>query len=95
MIKTPVVTALNSSTYTPITLGNDHAYGFSVYISDGSSFYYAVDSSGTGEALVPAASSLFWEHYEKKLTTVMYAKAVTGTPNLILNPGNPITKGLL
>jgi len=87
MIKTPVVTAINSTTYTPIALGEEQAYGFSVHISDKSSFYYAVDSSGTGEALVPDNASLSWGHYEPENSIIMYAKSVSGSPNLIVNPG--------
>jgi len=88
MIKTPVVTALNTETYTPITLNDQAAEGFSIHISDGSAFFYAVDASGTGEALVPDNASLSWGHYEPAHATIMYAKSVTGTPDLIVNLGN-------
>lgn len=93
MIKTPGSTELNSSTYTAITLGEGQfAYGFSIYAIDTagdlSAFYIAVDSAGTGEALVPDIG-LSWSGYQSIGRTVLYAKSLSGTPDLVLLPGSP------
>jgi len=89
MIKSPKTIELNDSTYTAITLGDDDAFGFAVYAvdSDGemAPFYYATDESGTDEVIAPAIG-LSWSHYEMQGATLLYAKAISGTPALVLNP---------
>jgi len=89
MIKSPKSFALNSSTYTAITLGDDDAFGFAVYAVDESGdmapFYYATDETGTDEVIAPTIG-LAWPHYEKQGGTVLYAKSISGTPDLVLNP---------
>ena len=88
MINLPVVTALNDTTYVAITLTADTpAWGFMVHTDDASAFYLALDDSGTGVQLIPEKYAPVWNHYEAVGTTVVYAKSVTGTPNLVLNPG--------
>jgi len=88
MIKVPVITALNNSTYVAIsTDSTNDAYGFAVYTDDASAFYIAVDVGGTGAALVPENASLSWAHHVEASENVLWAKSVTGTPNLVLLPG--------
>lgn len=84
-IKAPIVTALNSSTYTAI-LSPGGCGGIGVYTEDGTSFYIATDSSGTGEAIVPADTSISFGNVcpEEVTNIVLYAKSASGTPNLVL-----------
>lgn len=88
LIKMPVATALNTSTYVAVETGSDTAFGFAVMISDGTGWYMASDVSGTGEQLIDThLTGLSWGHYVNANTTVFWAKAVSGTPDIVLFPG--------
>ena len=85
VINAPVVTALNTSTYTAVTIPrtNGSCRAVTVYTEDSSSFYIASDSTGTGEALVPANTSLSYNCVTDTAGVVLYAKSSSGTPNLV------------
>lgn len=93
VIRTPVVTALNATTYTSIAIpvSGGKCRPISAWTETGVAFYIAVDSSGTGEALIPAPGM-----YSNSCVTtdnqgvIFYAKAISGTPNLAVSFGvNP------
>ena len=85
MIKTPVVTAL-STAFGAVTLGSDDAYGFDVFCDD-QAIDYTIHSAVTGgTALVKGTTVLSFPHHEEAGAIVMYAKAASGTPNLVLIP---------
>ena len=82
----PIVTVLNTSTYTRIVMPAKLG-GVTVYTEDGTSFYVATDSSGTGEALVPADIAVGWDRITPNAndsSAALYAKATVGTPNMVL-----------
>lgn len=83
-IKLPVVTALNTSTYTAIEVPSATKRSISAYTEDGTSFKLAIDASGTGEAIIPSDASLSMDDISDEDETIFYAKAVTGTPNLVV-----------
>lgn len=85
-IMTPITATLNTSTYTAITMPGG-CRPISLYTEDGTGFYIAVDSTGTGEVLVPASTSVSYGKACPDDTLVaVYAKAVSGTPVLVLLP---------
>ncbi len=93
MIPSPVVTELNASTYTAIELDvtvagkvNNVFNPSAIYTEDGSAFYIATDSSGTDEALIPVSKVYNSASVKVDPATgiVCYAKAVGGTPNLVV-----------
>jgi len=89
VINTPKPTTLNTSTYTAITSGTQDAYGFSIYISGQNAYgiYIAVDSAGTGETLLEPGDYWFsWPDFVPYNSTVMYGKAVVGTPGVTFFP---------
>ena len=81
-IKTPVVTALNDSTYTAITLPSAYGRSISARTSDDTAWKMAVDASGTGEVNIPASKSISIDKIKDRDGTIFYAKASSGTPNL-------------
>lgn len=81
-IKTPVVTALNSTTYTAIDIPSAANRAFLAFTEDGASFKIAVDASGTGEIIIPANSSFSDSEISDDSATIFYAKSISGTPNL-------------
>ena len=89
MIKAPVVTALNTSTFVAILLPEvertEGRFGrpMSFYTDDGSSFLWADNSSGTGAATIPADTTFNHLNVKDSDGIVMYAKASSGTPNLV------------
>ncbi len=85
-MKSPIITALNTSTYVAISMpgGGNGRWSVAYYTEDGSGFYVATDSSGTDEALVPEDASINQSITTKSDEVLFYAKAVTGTPNLVL-----------
>ena len=89
VINTPNVIALNTSTYTAVTvpLTNGVCRPMAAYVDDGTSFLIAVDSSGTGEATVPA--NTFWSDscVTDTAGVIFYAKASAGTPNIVVLVG--------
>jgi hypothetical protein len=86
MIKTPIVTALNNTTFVAVTLGTDDAFGFDI-ICDDSAIGFTIHNVITGgTAAIPAAKTLSFTHYEAAGEIVMYAKAASGSPNLVLIP---------
>lgn len=88
LVKMPVSTTLNTSTYVAVATGTDVAYGFSVFISNGTAWYIASDTSGTGETLIEDhVPNINWGHYVNANTTVFYAKAFVGTPDIVIFPG--------
>lgn len=92
VIRTPVVTALNATTYTAIVIPetNGRCRPISAWTETGVAFYIAVDSSGTGAALIPSPGTYSNSCVTDTNGVVFYAKAVSGTPNLVLNFGvNP------
>ena len=85
MIQTLVITELNATTHTAITLPTNQGCGsFAVWTEDGSAFYISSVAAGTDEGLTLAnmAVSINAKHYKGE--TVMYAKSSSGTPNLVL-----------
>ena len=91
-IRTPVVTALNSTTYTAIVIPENggKCRPITAWTETGVGFYIAVDSSGTGEALIPAPGTYSNSCVTYKDGLLFYAKAISGTPNLAVNFGvNP------
>lgn len=94
LIKSPITATLNSSTYTALTLGDEDAYGFLVtVVEDGLlvPFYYATDAAGTDEAPSPDVGR-GWPHYASMGTTVIFLKAVSGTPTAVLDPGHVVER---
>ena len=98
MIETPIITALNTSTYTAINIPNNFKLGrpcipISAYTDDGSSWLIAVDGSGTGASTILALTPYNNSCVQGNITddsadgteTIFYAKATAGTPNLILH----------
>jgi len=89
MIKTPITLTL-TDTYQAVDLGTEDAFGFAVTAVDSGgdlvSFKYAVDGTGTGEAVTPNIGKS-WPHYEKPGATVLYAKKNTIAATLVLDPG--------
>jgi len=79
-IKTPVITTLSAS-YQAITLPSADRRSFSAQTSDGTSFYVAVDASGTGEALVESGAQTI-NRMSSNDDTIFWAKAFSGTPDL-------------
>lgn len=86
IIPLPVVTALNSSTYTAITISasNGPCRSVALFTEDGSSFLIATDSAGTGESIVPADVSISYRCVNDTSGVILYAKSVSGTPNLVV-----------
>lgn len=91
MIIKPVVTALNAVTYTAITIPRtNRPVPVSYYTEDETGFYVAIDASGTGEALVPEKTGVNIEQMSIDADgLLLYAKAVSGTPNLVVMIGVP------
>lgn len=91
LINTPITAALNASTYTPITTGTQDCYGFTIMTSDGFAspgFYIATSAAGANETLIPAEVPwLPFTDFAPYNSIIMYAKSVSGTPNLLLFPG--------
>jgi hypothetical protein len=91
LINRPVTTTLNASTYTEIRTGTQDCYGFIILISTGYSstgFYIADNEAGTGAVLIPEGiSGIPWTDFVEFDSTVMWCKAASGTPDLILMPG--------
>ena len=84
MIRKPIVTALNISTYTKILMP-EQIGSIGVFTDDASSFLIAVDAAGTGAATIPANLSVGWHRVKPDDDgAVFYAKATVGTPNLVL-----------
>lgn len=81
-LRTPIVTALNTSTYVAINMPRQKG-NVAVYTEDETAFYVARDASGTGEAKVPTGK-LSVERLAPNSGVAMYAKAAEGTPNLVL-----------
>jgi len=87
MIKAPVTTATNTSTFVAIaTDATNDAFGFSIYMDDNSAFTMAIVEAGTGGVLVGASKTLEFKHYVPPSTTIMWVKASAGTPGLIMIP---------
>jgi hypothetical protein len=87
VINTPVVTALNASTYTAISIpktNNPACRAVSFYVDDGTAFLLAVDASGTGEATIPADTSISMDCVNDTGGIIFYVKASAGTPNLVV-----------
>lgn len=91
MIIDPIITALNTSTYVEISVAdNVWKRDVSLHTEDDSSFTIATDSSGTNAAVIPAGKSLSFKNVPAG-TTLLYAKAALGTPNLVLLTGLILT----
>ena len=84
MIVPPVVTAINTSTYTAITVPRVDAppglpTPMGVITEDGARWYYATSAAGANEALMPADTALNSRIVPEEDGTIMYAKGVTET----------------
>ncbi len=89
MIEQASVTTLNASTFEPIKIprGEGVPAPVSYYTDDGSAFYVATNSAGTGAWLVPA-NTIFSRNIEKERDgTIMYVKASSGAPNFNVELG--------
>lgn len=95
MIIQNVVTELNTSTYTPIVIPfSDFVRPVSYFTDDESDFLEAVDDSGTGESTIPGTTKVNLRAMVNKSDGILlYAKASTGTPNLVVKIGLPESRG--
>jgi hypothetical protein len=85
MIQPLVVTALNTSTYTAISLGASQSCGsISFWVDDGTAFYISDTTAGTVNGLTLANQTFNIDIAQAKGETIFYAKASAGTPNLVL-----------
>ncbi len=88
--KKPVVTALNATTYTAITVtaspGNS-CLPIVAYTDDGTSWYMSDTAAGTDNAPIPADSFFSDDCAQFADGIVFYAKASGGTPNLVVITG--------
>ncbi len=85
MISTPVVTRLNDSEYTkiiiPITTESTCLY--KMWTEDKSAFVYSPTREGSVQATIPANSS-FTVRSDPTGGYILYAKSITGRPNLVV-----------
>lgn len=83
MIADLIITSLNASTYTAVVIPRAClAFGF--WTEDGTSYYLNTLDSDTGAGLVPENFPINMRAPQAKNAEVLYAKAVSGTPNLIM-----------
>ncbi len=88
-IKSPVVTEVNSSTWTAITNSSADCRNFAIWLKDGTQFIYATDASGTDAAYSPAgALAISFPTSSVKSFIVMYVKTVSGTVDCVFQPGD-------
>lgn len=86
MINSPVITALNASTFVAVTLpkSSDHVFNdISLWTEDQTAWTFATDADGTDAAIIPANTPFSIGGYSDKSNILLYAKASAGTPNLI------------
>ncbi len=99
MIAENITTPLNSSTYTAVTVRatdtpTNRARVITYWVEGLPEYYQATSSSGDGEALIPA-DVVFVEADVTPTASdgkgdgliLFYAKAVSGTPNLVVKLG--------
>lgn len=86
LIYQPVPIALNTSTFVAVTTGTDPCYGFSVIMSDGSSWIMSLSAAGTTPITQPAVG-LSWDHLVLPGKTIFYAKGTTSGAYLNIYPG--------
>jgi hypothetical protein len=92
MIAKPIIVALNSTTYTPIEIpkdypSNDVARVITYWVEGLPEWLQAWSDAGEAEIPIPA-ETIFTEAYVMPTNRVLfYAKAVSGTPNLIVKLG--------
>ena len=84
MIVPPVVTEINTSTYTAITVPRvDAPPGLAtpmgVITEDGAPWYYATSAAGANEALMPSDTALNSRIVPEDDGTIMYVKGTTAT----------------
>jgi len=90
MILNPIVTAINTTTYELITVSTSEARrDISLHTEDDSAFIIATSSAGANAATIPAGKSLSFKNIVAG--ELLYAKAVGGTPNLVLLTGLTVT----
>jgi len=80
----PIITELSDSSYTPILAPTDcTAYGW--WMEDNTLEYYLSidDPSPVDDAKAPANFPIDTRRWRPKGSVLLYAKAVSGTPNLI------------
>ena len=100
MIITPIITALNTSTFTKISLptGSDQINSsncnpVSIYTEDETKWYLSDDSAGTNKVTIPATKVLNIECLKADADgCILYAKASAGTPNLAVLVGVELKK---
>lgn len=82
MIQEPVKVQLNATTYVPVNIPAGPDRAISVSTSDGTAWYLAVDTLGTGEVVIPADSFFSQDQLRFMDELIFYAKASAGTPML-------------
>lgn len=89
MIIPAKIVAVNSSTYTKIDIGatNNPSRSFSLWLEDGSAFYYATSSAGANEAKVPANMAYNYSDLIDPAGEVMWVKTAAGSVNAVLQLG--------
>mgnify|MGYP006899596804 FL=1 len=86
-IKKGIITVLNAATYTEVINTGPGCSNFAVWTEVGTAYYYAVDSAGSGEVLVPANTFVMFPNSVPSGDTVMWVKASAATPNFVFQPG--------
>jgi hypothetical protein len=86
-IKKGIVTVINAVTYTAVVNTGPGCSDFAVWTENGTSYYYAVDSAGSGEILVPADTFISFPNSVPSGDTAMWVKASAATPNFVFQPG--------
>ena len=83
----PVKVPLNTSTFVPVSMQqNLSPRDIAVYTEDGTDWVMSSDEAGTDAVTIPGGSSLSYGNVDS-YGVIMYAKAVAGTPNLVLLTG--------
>ncbi|WP_022667929.1 hypothetical protein [Desulfospira joergensenii] len=85
-IREPIVTPLNTSTYTAIVAVYPCPNGFTVWVEDETGYYYATDQAGTNPVEMNGRGAMTFPDSTVKGETIIWIKAKTGTPNFILQP---------
>ena len=88
-IKIPVVTEVNTSTYTEIINTSDYCNNFAVWLEDGLQFRYSTDGTDEHSALSPENSiGLSFPTSSVKGASVLFIKSITSTVNCVFQPGD-------
>lgn len=88
-IKKPVVTAVNTSTYTEIVNTSESCDNFAVWLEDGNQFRYSTDGTDGNSALSPEGiQGISFPTGSILSASVMHVKAISGTTNCVFQPGD-------